>query len=159
MTQPSDVVTRRDQLTYSGVVFREFVGKLENMEFPVENGQAKTKWHFVDLKMIDTIQAYPHPACEIIMNRANKATGAVSDRGPWGMAIISSDEQGYPDITDLIGHTLHMKATERTIPADPAKKQEESMFLTWEVLSVDGEDNRPAPEEVVEATPLQIATE
>lgn len=153
MTQQHAPITRRDQLTISGVVFREFKAKLEGMDFPVENGQPKSKLQFVGVEIIRTLQAYPHPALEITMNRANQK-GEVSDRSPWGRLIISSDEQGYPDITELMGKTLHMNGTEQIIPADPAKGRDAGMFVTWEILSVDGVDKRTPPEEVAEPAPL-----
>lgn len=141
MTQPNEVVTRKDQLTFSGVVFREFIAKLSGMEFPVENGQPKTHIQFVDMKIIRTIAPYPHPAAEIVMNRANKA-GKTSDLSPWGRLIISSDDQGYPDIVELIGKELHMNASEKIIEADPERGREAGSFIVWEILSVDGVDNR-----------------
>lgn len=141
MTQPHDVITRADQISYSGVVFTEFKGKLEDMEFPVENGQPKTKLQFVEMDVIHTKAPYPHPAAEISMNRANKQ-GKVSDRGPWGMLLISSRDQGYEDITELVKKTLHMRASEKKIDADESRGTSEGSFTVWEILSVDGKDSR-----------------
>ncbi len=142
MTQQHEVVTRVDQLTFSGNVFTEFKGKLVDMEFPVENNQPKTKLQFVEMDIIKTKAPYPHPAAEIVMNRANRK-GEVSDRGAWGKLIISSDAQGYPDVTELKGHTLHMVAKDNIIEADESRGQTAGNFTTWEILSVDGEDKRP----------------
>ncbi len=142
MTNQHEIVTRVDQLTFSGVVFTEFKGKLVDMEFPVENGTPKTKLQFVEMNVIKTKAPYLHPAAEIVMNRANRK-GETSDRGTWGKLIVSSDAQGYLDITELKGHTLHMVATENKIEARPERGTEAGSFTTWEILSVDGVDKRP----------------
>ena len=146
MTQPHEVVTRRDQLALSGPVFREFTGKLANMEFPVENNRAKTKLQFTEMNVIRAIATYTHPAGEIVMNRTSPRGGQPSDRSPWGRLLISSDEQGYPDIVELLGHTLHMNSREQKIEADAERGREEGSFLVWEVLSVDGVDSRLPPD-------------
>lgn len=141
MTQPHDIITRADQVTYYGAVFTEFYGKLADMEFPVENGRPKTRLQFVEMEIKKTKAPYPHPAAEIVMNRANNK-GQVSDRGPWGMLLISSRDQGYEDITELVGKTLHMIASEKKIDADESRGTSEGSFTVWEILSVDGTDNR-----------------
>lgn len=151
MTQPHEVVTRIDQVTFSGTVFREFKGKLVNMEFPVENNQPKSKLQFAEMEIIYTLQPYPHPAAEIVMNRLNRK-GEVSDRGPWGNLIVNSNAQGYPDVMELIGHTLHMLAHDQKIEADASRGQSEGSFTLWDILSVDGVDRRPTPD-VPAATP------
>ena len=144
MTNQHEVVTRVDQLTFSGVVFTEFKGKLVDMEFPIENGTPKTKLQFVEMNVIKTKAPYLHPAAEIVMNRASKRNGEfiTSDRGPWGCLIVSSDAQGYLDITELKGHTLHMVATQNKIEANAERGTEAGSFTTWEILSVDGVDKR-----------------
>jgi hypothetical protein len=133
-------------------VFREFKGDLVGMTFPVENNRPKSKLQFANVEIIKTVAAYLHPTAEIVMNRTSRNGGAPSDRSPWGKLIISSDEQGYPDIIDLKGHRLHMQATEQNIPADPERNQEAGTFLTWNILSVDSVDRRPPPEETPQAT-------
>lgn len=146
MTQQHEVVTRRDQLAVSGPVFREFVGKLVNMEFPIENARAKAKLQFTEMQVIHTIAPYPHPTGELVMNRTSQNGGQPSDRSPWGRLLVSSDEQGYPDIIELLTHILHMLSHEQTIDADPARGREAGSFITWEIVAVDGADNRtPAP--------------
>lgn len=147
MTQPHEVVTRRDQLAITGPVFREFTGKLANMEFPIENNRAKTKLQFTELKVIRSVAPYVHPAGELVMNRTSSRGGQPSDRSPWGKLLISSDEQGYPDILELLNHTLHMSSHEQTIDADPANNREAGSFLIWEIESVDGVDSRLPPED------------
>lgn len=153
MTQPHEVVTRRDQLATSGPVFREFTGKLANMEFPIENNRAKTKLQFTELKVIRTVAPYTHPAGEIVMNRTSSRGGQPSDRSPWGRLLISADEQGYPDILELLNHTLHMSSREQVIAADESAGREAGSFLTWEILSVDGIDNRLQPDAESNAAP------
>lgn len=146
MTQPHEVVTRRDQLAVTGPVFREFKGKLANMEFPIENNRAKTKLQFTEMDVIKSVAAYTHPAGEIVMNRTSSKGGQPSDRSPWGILLISSDEQGYPDILELMNKTLHMVSSERIIEANAERNQEAGSFLVWTIASVDGVDNRPSPE-------------
>jgi hypothetical protein len=146
MTQPHEVVTRRDQLAISGPVFREFIGKLASMEFPIENNRPKTKLQFTEMQVIKTVAAYPHPTGEIVMNRTNPKGGQPSDRSPWGRLLISCDEQGYPDILELLNHDLHMVASENTIDADPERGREAGSFISWTIVAVDGTDNR-APAE------------
>lgn len=142
MTSQHNVVTRRDQLAISGPVFREFKGKLANMEFPIENNRPKAKIQFVDMEMIQAVAHYPHPTAEIVMNRTGQNGKPPSDRSPWGRLLISSDEQGYPDFLELMNHTLHMKASEEIIEADPENNRAAGSFLVWDILSVDGVDNR-----------------
>jgi len=141
MTQPH-VVTRRDQLAVSGPVFREFTGKLVNMEFPVENQRAKSKLQFIEMNVIQSVAAYPHPTGEIVMNRTSANGGQPSDRSPWGRLLVSADEQGYPDILELLQKTLHMVSHEQKIEANPERQQEAGSFITWEIVSVDGVDHR-----------------
>ncbi len=155
MTQPSEVVTRRDQLAVSGPVFREFTGKLANMEFPVENGRGRAKLQFTEFKVIHTIAPYPHPAGELTFNRTGLNGARPSDRSPWGRLLISSDEQGFPDVLELIGHTLHMIAHEQQIQANPEQGREAGSFLTWEILTIDGEDRRPQPEDASDPAPAE----
>ena len=61
MTQQHEVVTRRDQLAISGPVFREFIGKLANMEFPIENNRAKSKIQFTEMNVIDAVAGNGDP--------------------------------------------------------------------------------------------------
>lgn len=153
MTQPNDVVTRRDQLAVSGPVFREFKAKLANMEFPIENNRAKAKLQFTEMNVIEAVAPYPHPAGEITLNRTGANGGRPSDRSPWGRLLVSSDEQGYPDLLELIGHTLHIQAIEQKIEADPERGREAGSFLNWIILSVDGVDKRPQPEDASNPAP------
>ena len=152
MTQQHEVVTRRDQLSISGPVFREFTAKLNNMQFPIENNRAKTHLEFTEMNVIHAVAAYPHPTGEIIMNRTGQNGKPPSDRSPWGRLLISADEQGYPDMLELINHTLHMVATEEKIDAtvDDAGQETRAAgsFLVWDILDVDGVDNRKPPEVV-----------
>lgn len=148
MTQPNEVVTRADQLAFSGPVFREFTASLVNIEFPVENGRAKSKLQFTGMNVIDSIAPYPHPAGEIVMNRTGQNGARPSDRSPWGRLLLSSQEQGYPDILELLGKTLHILAHEQKIEANAERGTEAGSFLTWEILSVNGVDAR-----ATEATP------
>ena len=141
MTQPNEFITRVDQLTFTGVVFREFKAKLADLEPFQDKNQAKVRLQFVDMEVIKSLQDYPHPAAELVMNRVN-AKGEVSDRGPWGAFILASSLQGYPDCMELKGKTLHMLAKENHIDADESRNQTAGMFLTWEILSVDGKDGR-----------------
>ena len=141
MTQPH-VVTRRDQLAVSGPVFMEFSCKLVNMEFPVENQRAKSKLQFIEMNVIQSVAAYPHPTGEIVMNRTSANGGQPSDRSPWGRLLVSADEQGYPDILELLQKTLHMVSHEQKIEANPERQQEAGSFITWEIVSVDGVDHR-----------------
>jgi len=152
MTQPLGVVTRRDQLAVTGPVFRDFTAKLMNMEFPVENDRPKTKLQFTEMNVHKSVAAYPHPTGELVMNRVSQNGGQPSDRSIWGRLLISSDEQGYPDILELIGHTLHMVSSENTIEADAKRGTEAGSFITWKIVAVDGVDNRQI-EETVESTP------
>ena len=142
MTSPHEVVTRRDQLAISGPVFREFTGRLVNMEFPIENNRAKAKIQFTEMNVIEAVAHYPHPTGEIVMNRSGRNGGRPSDRSPWGRLLISADEQGYPDLLELMTHTLHMKASEEIIEADPENNRAAGSFLVWDILAVDGVDNR-----------------
>jgi hypothetical protein len=152
MTQPHEVVTRIDQVTFSGTVLREFTAKLVDMEFTVEGGQPKSKLQFAEVQVHDCIAPYPHPAAELVMNRANRK-GEVSDLGPWGALIVSSNIQGYPDLMELKGKTLRLLAHHHKIEADEKRGQSEGSFLTWEILSVDGVDSRPTIEDSIAATP------
>jgi hypothetical protein len=147
MTQPHEVVTRRDGLAISGPVFREFTGKLANMEFPIENNRAKTRLQFTEMNVIRSVAAYTHPAGELVMNRTSGKGGQPSDRSPWGRLLISCDEQGYPDIMELLNKTLHMNSFDQIIEANAERNQEAGSFLIWTILSVDGVDSRPTPEE------------
>ncbi len=149
MTSPNQVVTKREDLTISGVVFREFTGKLVHMDFPIENGRAKSKLQFTEVNIIKTLAPYLHPACEIVMNRTGAKGEKPSDRSVWGRLIIASDEQGYPDIMELIDKTLHMEAAENTIEANAERGVEAGSFITWNILSVDGKDSRSTPEDGV----------
>lgn len=145
MTSQHEVVTRRDQLAVSGPVFREFTGKLADMEFPIENNRAKSKLQFTEMHVIEAVAHYPHPTGEIIMNRTGRNGGRPSDRSPWGRLLISADNQGYPDMLELLSRTLHMKASEEIIEADPENNRAAGSFLVWDILAVDGADNRQAP--------------
>jgi len=144
MTSQHEVVTRRDQLAISGPVFREFTGKLANMEFPIENNRAKAKIQFTEMNVIQAVAHYPHPTGEIVMNRSGRNGARPSDRSPWGRLLISADDQGYPDFLELMTHTLHMKASEEIIDADPENNRTAGSFLVWDILAVDGVDNRVA---------------
>ncbi len=158
MTSQHEVVTRRDQLAISGPVFREFIGKLANMEFPIENNRAKAKIQFTEMNVIQAVAHYPHPTGEIVMNRSGRNGGRPSDRSPWGRLLISADDQGYPDFLELMTHILHMKAAEEIIEADPENNRAAGSFLVWDILAVDGVDNRaastpPDSPDVAEGTP------
>lgn len=155
MTQPNAVVTRRDQLAVSGPVFREFTAKLANMEFPIENQRAKAKLQFTEMKVFETVAPYPHPTGEITLNRTGNNGARPSDRSPWGRLLISADEQGFPDLLELMGHVLHIKAHEQKIEANPERGQEAGSFLTWEILAVDGTDRRPQPEDASNPAPAE----
>ena len=144
MTQAGDLpVTTREGLAVSGPVFREFKGKLANIEFTVENGRPKGCLQFTEMDVIRSVAAYPHPTGEIKMNRTGQNGAKPSDRSPWGRLIIDSDEQGYPDLMSLIDQTLHMNAIENKIEANADRGTEAGSFISWEILSVNGEDNRP----------------
>ena len=145
MTQPNEFITRVDQLTFTGTVLREFKGKLQDLEPFQDKQQAKVRLQFVDMAMIRSLQDYPFPAAELVMNRVNRK-GEVSDRGPWGAFILASSLQGYPDCMELKGKVLHMRAKENKIDADEERNQSEGMFLTWEILAVDDIDRRAAGE-------------
>ena len=153
MVQPQEVVTRRDQLAVSGPVFREFTGKLANMEFPIESGRAKAKLQFTEMNVIVAVAPYPHPVGELSFNRTGANGKQPSDRSPWGRLLVSSDEQGYPDLMELMNHTLHMKATQVDVPANTERGTEAMSFLNWEILSVDGKDARPQPGDVSDPAP------
>ena len=155
MTQPHEVVTRRDQLAISGPVFREFRGTLANMEFPIENGRAKAKLQFTDMDVIEAVAHYPHPTGEIVLNRTGQNGSRPSDRSPWGRLLISSDQQGYPDFLELLTHTIHMKAFEEKIEATPEQNRQAGSFLVWEILDVDGDDNRALPEDSLSANEVE----
>ena len=152
MTSPNQVVTKREDLTITGVVFREFTGKLVHMEFPMESGRAKSKLQFTEVDIIKTLAPYPHPACEIVMNRTGAKGEKPSDRSVWGRLLISCDEQGYPDIMELEGKVLHMIAAENTIEANAERGTDAGTFISWGILSVDGVDSRSTPEDGVAPT-------
>ena len=145
MTQPHTPVTRADQLSFSGPPFREFTGKLVDIEFPIERQRPKSKLQFTEMKVLRTIAPYPHPAGELSFNRTGRNGEAPSDRSPWGRLILSSQAQGHPDILDLVGHTLHITSSEQKIDADPETGREAGSFLYWDIVAVDGHDARPKP--------------
>lgn len=143
-TQPTEVVTRRDQLTISGPVLREFTGKFHNIEFTVEQGRAKSKLQFTEVEVHSTLAEYPHPTAELLMNRTGPNNKPPSDRSPWGRLLISCDEQGYEDIMELVGRTLRLRAHENLIEENKERNQEAGSFLSWSVIEVDGVNNRQA---------------
>ena len=153
MTQPHTPVTRADQLAFTGPPFREFEGRLANMEFPIERQRPKAKLQFVDMKVLRALAPYPHPAGELSFNRTGRNGEPPSDRSAWGRLLMSSLEQGYPDILELIDHTLHLNSQEQRIEADPEAGREAGSFLIWTITAVDGQDNRPKPADASNPTP------
>jgi hypothetical protein len=58
---------------------------------------------------------------------------------------------------ELMGHTLHLKAAQQDVPANPERGTEAISFLTWTILSVDGVDKRPTPEDASDPAPAEVS--
>ena len=158
MTAPNDIITRADQVAFSGPVFRDFTAKLANIDFPVITQKPKAVLQFTEMVTHKAIASYPHPVGEIVMNRTSGKGGAPSDRGPWGYILISANAQGYPDIVELVGHTVRIRAKENPIAADVERGTEAGSFLTWDIIEVDGEDHRE-PDDDTTPTAVSATTQ